>query len=181
MYAGRGSDWEPVRSSSCWGQSCWPGSGSNRAAFVSRGRRSPCDQSCHSLFGQTTQGDSRGGTGGCEGLWVGGCGGGGAPPPSTLRTNKWHSRHGWLITQSALWLALSHVATVTARPHEEDRGVCLEAGSCPHCCCSEYFPHFVAPALKLSSRKRSSDKHLLSLLLLRNLLNLLKFFFLRFN
>lgn len=47
------------------GRAAASGSGSNRAAFVSRGCWEPCDQSCHSHFGQTTRGDWReGGTGG---------------------------------------------------------------------------------------------------------------------
>lgn len=115
--AGRGSDWETLQSGSCaLGQSCWPGSGSNRAAFVSRGCWSPCDQSCHSLFGQrsqaagVTRGRDRGLRGsGWEAVEVV------DPPPasplSPLLRDKWHSssRHWWLITQSALWLVVSYV------------------------------------------------------------------------
>lgn len=53
------------------GRAAASGSGSNRAAFVSWGCWEPCDQSCHSHFGQTTRGDWReGGTGGERGsVW----------------------------------------------------------------------------------------------------------------
>lgn len=65
------------------------GSSSDRAAFVSRGCWSPCDQSCHSLFGQRAQ--AAGVTGG-EGQGLTGSGREAVevvcPPP--LHTDKWH-------------------------------------------------------------------------------------------
>lgn len=116
------------------GQSCWPGSSSNRAAFVSWGCWSPCDQSCHSLFGQTTRGDSREGREGVRGSgWEDVEVAGNPPPPPILLLHrdrdKLQSRQrAWMIDYTVCALIGPHVITVTTPAHEVDRGVCLEAG-----------------------------------------------------
>lgn len=70
------------------------------------------------------------------------------PPPLSPSQRQVAQQQAWMIDYTVCALIGSLMSVpVTAQPHEEGGGACLEADSCLHCCNSEYFtPHFVVQA-----------------------------------
>lgn len=92
----------------------------NRAAFVSRGCWSPCDQSCHSLFGERAR---------APGVTPMGGTGGGYRPPTPFSASSPAQRQGaqqwaWMIDYT-VWALIGPFSCLSLNSHEEDRWVRL--------------------------------------------------------